>query len=180
MLSRVIDRSPIETIKSVILTDHVSDRNIVLNQMDMRHNGDDYTELRFIKDNSTYVINNLRELSVDNQLPLFDSWLSTIRSEQLKAYELNDPLFKNTVLLCSESMLHLSKDKKILIPSTLRKTVLDMLHGLVQAGHPNLKDSLAKLFNSGYLFQKIKMVISSYWSSWIRSQDILSLAPSKN
>ncbi|KAL0252144.1 hypothetical protein GEMRC1_001356 [Eukaryota sp. GEM-RC1] len=155
MLSRVIDRSPIETIKSVILTDHVSDRNIVLNQMDMRHNGDDYTELRFIKDNSTYVINNLRELSVDNQLPLFDSWLSTIRSEQLKAYELKDPLFKNTVL-CSESMLHLSKDKKILIPSTLRKTVLNMLHGLVQAGHPNLKDSLAKLFNSGYFWPKMK------------------------
>ncbi|KAL0238106.1 hypothetical protein GEMRC1_012579 [Eukaryota sp. GEM-RC1] len=155
MLSRVIDRNPVETIKSVNLIERHTEDHITLNRNDLRYDEANYIESQ-PHDNSVYVISNLRELSTDGKLPLFNSWLSTIRAEQLTAIKAKDTLFTKANL-CPKSKTYVNSKNKILIPSSLRKKVLYMLHGLVQSGHPNLKNSLEKLFNSGYFWPSMKV-----------------------
>ncbi|KAL0231478.1 hypothetical protein GEMRC1_010882 [Eukaryota sp. GEM-RC1] len=154
MLSRVIDRRPIDTIKSLTISNPSIKNDITLCYEGLRFNDADYYET-LPRITSVLAIKCLRDLSFDNKLPLFDSWLSTIRLEQTKAIEQGDELF-NCSTFCTKSNIYINPKNKILIPSSLIKKVLYMLHGLVQSGHPNKKQSLDILCNSGYFWPSMK------------------------
>ncbi|KAL0247937.1 hypothetical protein GEMRC1_003176 [Eukaryota sp. GEM-RC1] len=153
MLSRVIDRRPVETIKSLTISNLSIKSDLTLSYEGLLYDDADCVEM-LPRDSNVLAIKCLRNLSTDNKLPLFDSWLSTIRSEQSKAIEQGDQLFNGSTL-CTMSNVYMNSKNKILIPSSLIKKVLHMLHGLVQSGHPNKKRSLEILFNSGYFWPTI-------------------------
>ncbi|KAL0227851.1 hypothetical protein RCL1_003994 [Eukaryota sp. TZLM3-RCL] len=88
---------------------------------------------------------------ISNDLPLFSSLLSKIRSEQVKAFKNKD----KTLVMArwdDKSQLYLNKDNKIIIPEALRSTILLNFHGLVQSGHPSLKTSLDRLKESDFFW----------------------------
>ncbi|KAL0212285.1 hypothetical protein RCL1_005911 [Eukaryota sp. TZLM3-RCL] len=92
---------------------------------------------------------------ISNDLPLFNSLLSKIRSEQAKAFKNKD----KTLVMArrdNKSQLYLNKDNKIIIPEALRPTILLNFHGFVQSGHTSLKTSLDRLKESDF-----------FWSSMI-------------
>ncbi|KAL0229243.1 hypothetical protein GEMRC1_013862 [Eukaryota sp. GEM-RC1] len=154
MLSRVIDRRPVETIKSLLISNHTIRNDIILSHEGLIYDEADYVEMLPCNTN-ILAIKSLQDLSTYNKLPLFDSWLSTIRAEQHKAINEGDQMFQDSTL-CTMSNVYINSKNKILIPSSLRTKVLYMLHGLVQSGHPNKKRSLEILFNSGYFWPSMK------------------------
>ncbi|KAL0239454.1 hypothetical protein GEMRC1_009562 [Eukaryota sp. GEM-RC1] len=154
MLSRVIDRRPVETIKSLLISNHTIRNDIILSHEGLIYDEADYVEMLPCNTN-ILAIKSLQDLSTYNKLPLFDSWLSTIRAEQHKAINEGDQLFHDSTL-CTMSNVYINSKNKILIPSSLRTKVFYMLHGLVQSGHPNKKRSLEILFNSGYFWPSMK------------------------
>ncbi|KAL0239651.1 hypothetical protein GEMRC1_009759 [Eukaryota sp. GEM-RC1] len=154
MLSRVIDRRPVETIKSLLISNHTIKNDIILSHEVLIYDEADYVEMLPCNTN-ILAIKSLQDLSTYNKLPLFDSWLSTIRAEQHKAINEGDQMFQDSTL-CTMSNVYINSKNKILIPSSLRTKVLYTLHGLVQSGHPNKKRSLEILFNSGYFWPSMK------------------------
>ncbi|KAL0209554.1 hypothetical protein RCL1_008392 [Eukaryota sp. TZLM3-RCL] len=81
--------------------------------------------------------------------------MSKIRSEQGKAFKNKDNLLVNA-RFDDKSQLYLNNDGKIIIPDSLRPSILLNFHGLVQSGHPSLKISLERLKESDF-----------YWPSMI-------------
>ncbi|KAL0225034.1 hypothetical protein RCL1_002946 [Eukaryota sp. TZLM3-RCL] len=92
---------------------------------------------------------------ISDDLPMFSSLLSKIRSEQGKAFKNKDNPFVNA-RFDDKSQLYLNNDGKIIIPNSLRPSILLTFHGLVQSGHPSLKISLERLKESDF-----------YWPSMI-------------
>ncbi|KAL0221325.1 hypothetical protein RCL1_001179 [Eukaryota sp. TZLM3-RCL] len=92
---------------------------------------------------------------ISDDLPMFSSLLSKIRSEQGKAFKNKDNPFVNA-RFDDKSQLYLNNDGKIIIPDSLRPSILLNFHGLVQSGHPSLKISLERLKESDF-----------YWPSMI-------------
>ncbi|KAL0225065.1 hypothetical protein RCL1_002977 [Eukaryota sp. TZLM3-RCL] len=92
---------------------------------------------------------------ISDDLPMFSSLLSKIRSEQGKASKNKDNPFVNA-RFDDKSQLYLNNDGKIIIPDSLRPSILLNFHGLVQSGHPSLKISLERLKESDF-----------YWPSMI-------------
>ncbi|KAL0211611.1 hypothetical protein RCL1_005237 [Eukaryota sp. TZLM3-RCL] len=92
---------------------------------------------------------------ISDDLPLFSSLLSKIRSEQGKVSKNKDNFFVNA-RFDDKSQLYLNNDGKIIIPDSLRPSILLNFHGLVQSGHPSLKISLERLKESDF-----------YWPSMI-------------
>ncbi|KAL0220180.1 hypothetical protein RCL1_000035 [Eukaryota sp. TZLM3-RCL] len=86
---------------------------------------------------------------------MFSSLLSKIRSEQGKAFKNKDNLLVNA-RFDDKSQLYLNNDGKIIIPDSLRPSILLNFHGFVQSGHPSLKTSLERLKESDF-----------YWPSMI-------------
>ncbi|KAL0229594.1 hypothetical protein GEMRC1_014211 [Eukaryota sp. GEM-RC1] len=89
MLSRVIDRRPVETIKSLLISNHTIRNDIILSHEGLIYDEADYVEMLPCNTN-ILAIKSLQDLSSYNKLPLFDSWLSTIRAEQHKAINEGD------------------------------------------------------------------------------------------
>ncbi|KAL0231407.1 hypothetical protein GEMRC1_010811 [Eukaryota sp. GEM-RC1] len=111
----------------------------------------DFTEddMEFTQYDTNSILN-LTPVVLDD-LPMFSSWISKIRLEQLTAIENNDPLLSN-VSIDPNSQLYLSNKGKIIIPEALRNTILYNLHGLTHAGHPSAKDSLDRLAKSDFVW----------------------------
>ncbi|KAL0212974.1 hypothetical protein RCL1_006600 [Eukaryota sp. TZLM3-RCL] len=86
---------------------------------------------------------------IPSKIPLFDSMLSKLRAEQKKALSINDPLLA-TATWNDKFQLFLDNDNKIIVPESLRPTILLNIHGLVQSGHPSLKDSISRLKTSNF------------------------------
>ncbi|KAL0226168.1 hypothetical protein P9112_013492 [Eukaryota sp. TZLM1-RC] len=108
-------------------------------------------------ENERYYIedlNNFERIMVirercSNDLPIFEPWLCRIRSEQKLAIASKDPSFNNCVHN-NHLDLYMTHDNKIVIPKSLIKDTLNLLHGLLQGGHPSKAESLNKLRNSDY------------------------------
>ncbi|KAL0204907.1 hypothetical protein P9112_000214 [Eukaryota sp. TZLM1-RC] len=108
-------------------------------------------------ENERYYIedlNNFERIMVirercSNDLPIFEPWLCRIRSEQKLAIASKDPSFNNCVHN-NHLDLYMTHDNKIVIPESLIKDTLNLLHGLLQGGHPSKAESLNKLRNSDY------------------------------
>ncbi|KAL0210211.1 hypothetical protein P9112_010295 [Eukaryota sp. TZLM1-RC] len=94
------------------------------------------------------------ELAKHPDLPIFSNWLSKVRSEQQLAISNNDPLFKNATL-CKNTEIWLNNNEMI-IPTKLRKTALNLIHGLTQSGHPSINKSLHKLSRSDFYWPKMR------------------------
>ncbi|KAL0242753.1 hypothetical protein GEMRC1_005316 [Eukaryota sp. GEM-RC1] len=150
MLSRAIDRRQVETIKSLLISNHTIRNDIILSREGLIYDEANYVEMLPCNTN-ILAIKSLQDLSTYNKLPLFDSWLSTIRAKQQKAIKEGDQLFQDSTL-CTMSNVYNNSKNKILIPSSLRTEVLYMLHGLVQSGHANKKRSLEVLFYYFFLY----------------------------
>ncbi|KAL0214501.1 hypothetical protein P9112_006685 [Eukaryota sp. TZLM1-RC] len=84
-----------------------------------------------------------------NDLPIFEPWLCRIRSEQKLSIASKDPSFNNCVHY-NNLDLYMTHDNKIVIPKPLIKDTHNLLHGLLQGGHPSKAQSLNKLRNSDY------------------------------
>ncbi|KAL0206366.1 hypothetical protein P9112_001673 [Eukaryota sp. TZLM1-RC] len=108
-------------------------------------------------ENERYYIedlNNFERIMVikdrcSNDLPIFEPWLCRIRSEQKLVIASKDPCFNNCVHN-NHLDLYMIHDNKIVIPKSLIKDTLNLLHGLLQGGHPSKAESLNKLRNSDY------------------------------
>ncbi|KAL0219751.1 hypothetical protein P9112_005404 [Eukaryota sp. TZLM1-RC] len=108
-------------------------------------------------ENERYYIedlNNFERIMVirercSNDLPIFEPWLCRIRSEQKLAIASKDPSF-NSCVHNNHLDLYMTQDNKIVIPKSLIKDTLNLLHGLLQGGHPSKAESLNKLRNSDY------------------------------
>ncbi|KAL0227234.1 hypothetical protein P9112_014558 [Eukaryota sp. TZLM1-RC] len=108
-------------------------------------------------ENERYYIedlNNFKRIMVirkrcSNDLPIFEPWLCRIRSEQKLAIASKDPSFNNCVHN-NHLDLYMTHDNKIVIPKSLIRDTLNLLHGLLQGGHPSKAKSLNKLRNSDY------------------------------
>ncbi|KAL0224214.1 hypothetical protein P9112_003604 [Eukaryota sp. TZLM1-RC] len=100
-------------------------------------------------------IPSISSLSRHQDLPIFSSWLSKIRSEQQIAKNNNDSLFDNAILDVNTQIWKNNKNK-ILIPKSLRKQALLLIHGLVQSGHPSKNDSLHKLSKSDFYWPNMR------------------------
>ncbi|KAL0206827.1 hypothetical protein P9112_012538 [Eukaryota sp. TZLM1-RC] len=108
-------------------------------------------------ENERYYIedlNNFERIMVirercSNDLPIFEPWLCRIRSEQKLAIASKDSSFNNCVHN-NHLDLYMTHDNKIVIPKSLVKDTLNLLHGLLQGGHPSKAESLNKLRNSDY------------------------------
>ncbi|KAL0209185.1 hypothetical protein P9112_011772 [Eukaryota sp. TZLM1-RC] len=99
-------------------------------------------------------LNNFERIMVikerySNDLPIFEPWLCRIRSEQKLAIASKDPSFNNCVHN-NNLDLYMTHDNKIVIPKSLIKDTLNLLHGLLQGPHPSKAESLNKLRNSDY------------------------------
>ncbi|KAL0208692.1 hypothetical protein P9112_011279 [Eukaryota sp. TZLM1-RC] len=95
------------------------------------------------------------ELAKHPDLPIFSNWLSKVRSEQQLAISNNDPLFKNATL-CKNTEIWLNNNNKMIIPTKLRKTALNLIHGLTQSGHPSKNESLHKLSKSDFYWPNMR------------------------
>ncbi|KAL0214752.1 hypothetical protein P9112_006936 [Eukaryota sp. TZLM1-RC] len=95
------------------------------------------------------------ELAKHPDLPIFSNWLSKVRSEQQLAISNNDPLFKNATL-CKNTEIWLNNNNKMIIPTKLRKTTLNLIHGLTQSGHPRKNESLHKLSKSDFYWPNMR------------------------
>ncbi|KAL0208168.1 hypothetical protein P9112_010755 [Eukaryota sp. TZLM1-RC] len=100
-------------------------------------------------------IPSISSLSRHQDLPIFSSWFSKIRSEQQIAKNNNDPLFENAIL-DENTQIWKNNKNKILIPKCLRKQALLLIHGLVQSGHPSKNDSLHKLSKSDFFWPNMR------------------------
>ncbi|KAL0206925.1 hypothetical protein P9112_012636 [Eukaryota sp. TZLM1-RC] len=108
-------------------------------------------------ENERYYIedlNNFERIMVirercSNDLPIVEPWLCRIRSEQKLAIASKDPSFNNCVHN-NNLDLYMTHDNKIVISKSLIKDTLNLLHGLLQGGHPSKAESLDKLRNSDY------------------------------
>ncbi|KAL0208447.1 hypothetical protein P9112_011034 [Eukaryota sp. TZLM1-RC] len=120
-------------------------------------------------ENERYYIedlNNFKRIMVirercSNDLPIFEPWLSRIRSEQKLAIASNDPSFNNCVHN-NHLDLYITHDNKIVIPKSLIKDTLNLLHGLLQGGHPSRAESLNKLRNSDYWWPNMLTDMNKY------------------
>ncbi|KAL0227938.1 hypothetical protein RCL1_004081 [Eukaryota sp. TZLM3-RCL] len=97
--------------------------------------------------------------AITHDLPLFAPLLSKIRSEQGLALKNNDKLMTDAVWN-KKHQLFLNADNKIVIPDSLRQTILLNIHGLVQAGHPSLQNSVSRLKESNF-----------FWPSMIKDME---------
>ncbi|KAL0216237.1 hypothetical protein P9112_008424 [Eukaryota sp. TZLM1-RC] len=97
----------------------------------------------------------ISSLSRHQDLPIFSSWFSKIRSEQQIAKNNNDSLFENAIL-DENTQIWKNNKNKILIPKSLRKHALLLIHGLVQSGHPSKNDSLHKLSKSDFYWPNMR------------------------
>ncbi|KAL0223473.1 hypothetical protein P9112_002863 [Eukaryota sp. TZLM1-RC] len=100
-------------------------------------------------------IPSISSLSRHQDLPIFSSWFSKIRSEQQIAKNNNDPLFENAIL-DENTQIWKNNENKILIPKCLRKQALLLIHELVQSGHPSKNDSLHKLSKSDFFWPNMR------------------------
>ncbi|KAL0208106.1 hypothetical protein P9112_010693 [Eukaryota sp. TZLM1-RC] len=100
-------------------------------------------------------IPSISSLSRHQDLPIFSSWFSKIRSEQQIAKNNNDSLFENAIL-DENTQIWKNNKNKILIPKSLRKQALLLIHGLVQFGHPSKNDSLHKLSKSDFYWPNMR------------------------
>ncbi|KAL0206364.1 hypothetical protein P9112_001671 [Eukaryota sp. TZLM1-RC] len=71
-----------------------------------------------------------------NDLPIFELWLCRIRSEQKLAIASKDPPFNYCVHI-NHLDSYMTHDNKIVIPKSFIKDTLNLLHGLLQEGHPS-------------------------------------------
>ncbi|KAL0225775.1 hypothetical protein P9112_013099 [Eukaryota sp. TZLM1-RC] len=108
-------------------------------------------------ENERYCIedlNNFERIMVirerfSNDLPIFEPWLCRIRSEQKLVIASKDPSFNNCVHN-NNLDLYITHENEIVIPKSLIKNSLNLLHGLLQGNHPSKAESLNKLRNSDY------------------------------
>ncbi|KAL0215548.1 hypothetical protein P9112_007732 [Eukaryota sp. TZLM1-RC] len=100
-------------------------------------------------------IPSISSLSRHQDLSIFSFWFSKIRSEQQMARNNNDSLFENAIL-DENTQIWKNNKNKILIPKSLRKQALLLIHGLVQSTHPSKNDSLHKLSKSDFFWPNMR------------------------
>ncbi|KAL0205355.1 hypothetical protein P9112_000662 [Eukaryota sp. TZLM1-RC] len=105
------------------------------------------SERCFVEDLHTFEKVLILQDKCSNDLPLFEPWLCKIRSEQMRALANQDTSLNNCTL-DSRLDLYLTPEHKIVIPQSLVKDTLNLLHGLPQGGHPSKAEGLLRLKNS--------------------------------
>ncbi|KAL0209836.1 hypothetical protein P9112_009920 [Eukaryota sp. TZLM1-RC] len=83
-----------------------------------------------------------------NDLPIFEPWLCRIRSEQKLAEASKDPSFNNSVHN-NHLDLYMTLDNKIVIPKSLIKDTLNLLHGFLQGASIRICPAGSLTVNSG-------------------------------
>ncbi|KAL0207236.1 hypothetical protein P9112_011864 [Eukaryota sp. TZLM1-RC] len=81
-------------------------------------------------------------------IPMFDQWLTKIRSEQRLAVAAHERSFNNCSVIHLD--LYVNESGKIIIPSSLINDTLLIIHGYVSGGHPSMSESLHMLSSSDY------------------------------
>ncbi|KAL0220011.1 hypothetical protein P9112_005664 [Eukaryota sp. TZLM1-RC] len=145
MLSRIVPPQDNHTINHLV---HSNDQEFHLiyytNRIDETE-----SERCFVEDLHTFEKVLILQDKCSNDLPLFEPWLCKIRSEQKRALANQDTSLNNCTL-DSRLDLYLTPEHKIVIPQSLVKDTLNLLHGLPQGGHPSKAESLLRLKNSDY------------------------------
>ncbi|KAL0214764.1 hypothetical protein P9112_006948 [Eukaryota sp. TZLM1-RC] len=111
------------------------------------------SERCFVEDLHTFEKVLILQDKCSNDLPLFEPWLCKIRSEQKRALANQDTSLNNCTL---------DSQHKIVIPQSLVKDTLHLLHGLPQGGHPSKAKSLLRLKNSDYWWLNMLSDMTKY------------------
>ncbi|KAL0206297.1 hypothetical protein P9112_001604 [Eukaryota sp. TZLM1-RC] len=110
---------------------------------------DDVTQPSAIELPTINSLSALKEAVEDTKFELFDTWISKIRQEQLRDVDSNPDDYKD-YKYNSDIQLYTNNRGKIVIPDSLKKQTLTIIHGHANVGHPSVTTSVKKLLNSDY------------------------------
>ncbi|KAL0220095.1 hypothetical protein P9112_005748 [Eukaryota sp. TZLM1-RC] len=97
----------------------------------------------------------LKEAVEDTKFDLFDTWISKIRQEQLIDVDSNPNYYKD-YNYNSDIQLYTNNRGKSVIPDSLKKQTLTIIHGHANVGHPSVTASVKKLLNSNYFWPDMR------------------------
>ncbi|KAL0208731.1 hypothetical protein P9112_011318 [Eukaryota sp. TZLM1-RC] len=97
----------------------------------------------------------LKEAVEDPKFDLFDSWISKIRQEQMLDVDSNPDNYKD-YKYDTNNQLYTNNCGKIIIPDSLKKQTLTIIHGHANVGHPSVTTSVKKLLESDYFWPNMR------------------------
>ncbi|KAL0220116.1 hypothetical protein P9112_005769 [Eukaryota sp. TZLM1-RC] len=159
MLSRLVDIKPktprVQQVRN--LAPHRVEEQLPYLNLLTRVNllRDDITQPSTIELPTINSLSALKEAVEDTKFDLFDTWISKIRQEQLIDVDSNPDYFKD-YKYNSDIQLYTNNRGKIVIPDSLEKQTLTIIHGHANVGHPSVTASVKKLLNSNYFWPDMR------------------------